>query len=265
MFVLSLHVALRCTPRYAAEYFTTLKEVNHRAQQALLEENKSRAEDGSKSIAEITCVACLCDHTQVIVSLLADYECACVAIYVCASEQLIPNCGKVITSCNTNAYAVVMMSLTFVLVIVLVLAANAPLMSPAVAKKQHDSQYDWFVKENAKLAMSKFRDWIETDAGKCFMDVASQHHAAVDAARIRKVSAVSQFCVSLSSDTFTVTPMSTLQVTVKRNSASEPLCVHLSFVEILPLFKAVKKSYLKVEDCFQVRSLLSWHSNACLI
>ena len=39
---------------------------------------------------------------------------------------------------------------------------------------------------------------------------------------------------------------------MKRQNAQVPLCVNLAHVAILPLFRAVKKSFLRVEDCFEV-------------
>ena len=43
------------------------------------------------------------------------------------------------------------------------------------------------------------------------------------------------------------------QVAVRRDNAQVPLCINLGHVAILALFRATKKSYLRVDDCFEVR------------
>jgi hypothetical protein len=66
---------------------------------------------------------------------------------------------------------------------------TAPGVSPMVAAKQDTTQRDWFVRENAKLASTKFRTWMQTaPEGQQFMNLAQQHYAAERSQRVRAVS-----------------------------------------------------------------------------
>lgn len=83
----------------------------------------------------------------------------------------------------------------------------------------------WFVKECSQIRSSEIVQWIRTTAeGSNFFKVASQHYFAKKCLRCK-------------------------EITVKRKDFGEPLGVHLSSIFVSPFLEAMRKTYLRVEDC----------------